>query len=51
MKIFFYALREYDEQKYVEEFAKSIRLSMDLLQIIRQWKMLDLLRDMMPYQL
>ena len=22
MKIFFYALREYDEQKYVEEFAK-----------------------------
>ena len=38
MKIFFYALREYDEQKY-------------LLQIIHQWKMLDLLRDMMPYQL
>ena len=23
MKIFFYALREYDEQKYVEEFAKK----------------------------
>ena len=23
MKIFFYALREYDEQKYVEKFAKQ----------------------------
>ena len=23
MKIFFYALREYDEQKYVEEFVKK----------------------------
>lgn len=26
MKIFFYALREYDEQKYVEKFAKQISL-------------------------
>lgn len=24
MKIFFYALREYDEQKYVEEFCKKV---------------------------
>ena len=23
MKIFFYALREYDEQKYVEKFSKQ----------------------------
>ena len=49
MKIFFYALREYDEQKYVEEFAKKYPFEYGFTSDYPS--MLDLLRDMMPYQL
>ena len=46
MKIFFYALREYDEQKYVEKFSKQYAFEYGFT-----WRMCSLQRGMMPYQL
>ena len=36
MKIFFYALREYDEKKYVEKFAEQYSFEYGFHQIILQ---------------
>ena len=50
MKIFFYALREYDEKKYVEKFAEQYSFEYGFTSDYPSMDNVELAKAMMQYQ-